>query len=64
MTINCACNIADGHKLAFIIASLTKRTLEIPGIKPADRLALLEKLNGLTDGYFSADLLASHFADV
>ena len=51
-------HLADGHKLSFIIAALTKRTLQIPGIKPADRLALLEKLNGMTDEWFSADLLA------
>ncbi len=44
-------NVADGHKWALIIAALTKRTLQIPGLKPADRLDLLEKLNGLTDGY-------------
>ena len=52
-------HVADGHKWSFIIASLTKRALQIPGLKSADRLDLLEKLNGLTDGYFSADLLAS-----
>ena len=52
-------HVADGHKWSFIIASLTKRALQIPGLKPADRLDLLEKLNSLTDGYFSADLLAS-----
>lgn len=51
-------HLADGHKLSFIIAALTKRTLQIPGIKPADRLRLLERLNGLTDDWFSADLLA------
>ena len=50
--------VANGHKWSLIIAALTKRTLQIPGIKPADRLALLEKLNGMTDGWFSADLLA------
>ena len=51
-------NVADGHKLNFIIAALTKRTLQIPGIKPADRLTLLEKLNGMTDDWFTADMLA------
>ena len=51
-------HLADGHKLSFIIAALAKRTLGIPGIKPVDRLALLEKLNGMTDDWFSADLLA------
>jgi len=50
--------IADGHKWTFIIASLTKRALQIPGIKPADRLDLLERLNSLTDGFFTADVLA------
>jgi hypothetical protein len=52
-------HVADGHKWSFIIAALTKRTLQIPGIKPADRLDLLERLNGITDRYFSADVLAS-----
>ena len=26
-------HVADGHKWAFIIAALTKRALQIPGIK-------------------------------
>jgi hypothetical protein len=51
-------SVADGHKLNFIITALTKRTLQIPGIKPADRLTLLEKLNGMTDDWFTADMLA------
>ena len=51
-------HLADGHKLSFIIAALAKRTLKIPGINTADRLRLLERLNGLTDDWFSADLLA------
>jgi hypothetical protein len=52
-------HVADGHKWSLIIAALTKRVLEIPGIKPADRLDLLERLNGMTDRWFTADLLAS-----
>lgn len=55
---NLCLHVSDGHKWSFIVAALTKRTLGIPGIKPADRLALLEKLNGMTDEWFSADLLA------
>ena len=51
-------HVADGHKWCLIIAALTKRTLEIPGIKPADRLDMLEKLHSLTDRWFSADILA------
>ena len=51
--------VADGHKWSLIVAALTKRTLQNPGIKPADRLDILERLNGLTDGYFTADLLAT-----
>jgi hypothetical protein len=51
-------NVADGHKLDFVVASLTKRTLKIPGIKSADRLDLLERLNGMTDDWFTADMLA------
>ena len=50
--------VSDGHKWSFIVAALTKRTLQIPGIKPADRLRLLERLNGLTDDWFTADMLA------
>jgi hypothetical protein len=52
-------HVSDGHKWSFIVASLTKRALQISGLKPADRLDLLERLNGLTDGYFTADLLAT-----
>jgi hypothetical protein len=52
-------HVADGHKWSFIVAASTKRVLQIPGLKPADRLDLLEKLNGITDRYFTADLLAS-----
>jgi hypothetical protein len=51
-------HVADGHKWSFIIAALTKRTLQIPSIKPAERLDLLERLNKLTDSYFTADMLA------
>jgi hypothetical protein len=51
-------HLADGHKWALVVASLTKRTLQIPDIKPADRLALLEKLNGMTDNWFTAAMLA------
>ena len=51
-------HISEGHKWSFIAAALTKRTLQIPGIKPADKLELLEKLNGTTDDYFTADMLA------
>jgi hypothetical protein len=51
-------HIADGHKWCLIIAALTKRMLQIPGIQPADRLDLLEKLHRLTDRWFSADMLA------
>jgi hypothetical protein len=51
--------VPDGYKWVFIIASLTKRALQIPGLKAADRLNLLEKLNGTTDKFFTANLLAS-----
>jgi hypothetical protein len=51
-------HLAVGHKWALVVASLTKRTLQIPDIKAADRLALLEKLNGLTDDWFTAAMLA------
>ena len=51
--------VADGHKWSLMIAALAKRTLQNPGLKPADRLGMLERLNGLTDGYFTADLLAT-----
>jgi hypothetical protein len=50
--------VADGHKWTFIIAALTKRTLQIPDIKAAERLDLLERLNKLTDSYFTASMLA------
>jgi hypothetical protein len=51
-------HVSDGHKWSFIVASLIKRTLQIPGLKAADRLDLLERLNKLTDSYFTADMLA------
>jgi hypothetical protein len=50
--------VSDGHKWSFIVAALAKRVLRIPGIKPADRLALLEKLTAMTDDWFTADMLA------
>jgi hypothetical protein len=50
---------ADGYKWSLIGTSLAKRALQIPGIKPADRLRLLERLNGLTDDWFTADMLAT-----
>ena len=51
-------NVADGHRWSFIVAALAKRGLQIPGIKPADRLRVLERLNSLTDDWFTADMLA------
>jgi hypothetical protein len=51
-------HVADGHKWSFIVAALTKRALQITGIKPAERLDLLERLIKLTDSYFTADMLA------
>lgn len=47
-------HVPDGYKWVFIIASLTKRALQIPGLKAAERLNLLEKLNGTTDKFFTA----------
>jgi hypothetical protein len=52
-------HVPDGYKWVFIIASLTKRALQIAGLKAAERLNLLEKLNGTTDKFFTAKLLAS-----
>ena len=56
---NLCLHISDGHKWSLIAATLTKRMLQIPDIKPTDRLALLERLNGLTDDWFTADMLAT-----
>ena len=50
-------HVPCGYKLTFLIVALTKRTL-ISDLKPADQLYLLEKLNRLTDRYFSAAMLA------
>jgi hypothetical protein len=52
-------HVPDGHKWSFIAAALTKRALQIAGIKPADRLDFLERLHGLTNRYFTADMLAT-----
>jgi ribosomal protein S15P/S13E len=46
-----------GNKMALIGAALAKRALLIPSIKPAEKLELLERMNGMTDGYFSAAML-------
>ena len=43
-------HVPEGHKWNYIFIALTKRTLQIPGIKTADRLDLLEKLNALGSG--------------
>jgi len=51
-------HVPPGYRFAFITAALTKRALATDGIKVGDRLHLLEKLNGLTDRYFTADILA------
>ena len=52
-------HVPDGYKWALIGAALTKRTLQSPGLRAGDRLALLERLNGMTDAYFTADMLAA-----
>lgn len=50
--------ISSGHTMVFIVAALTKRALQDDKMEAGDRLHLLEKLNGLTDQYFTADMLA------
>jgi hypothetical protein len=50
--------VSTGHKMDFIAVALTKRVLQMPNIKPNDKLYLLEKLNGMTDIYFRAEMLA------
>jgi len=50
--------VPPGYRFAFIAAALTKRALATDDIKVGDRLHLLEKLNGLTDRYLTADMLA------
>jgi hypothetical protein len=49
----------QGYLMTFIIVALTKRALLMDEIKPAEQLRLLEKLNGLTDGYFTPEMLAA-----
>jgi hypothetical protein len=48
----------SGYLLLFIIVALTKRALLTEGIKPAEQLHLLEKMNRLTDQYFTPAMLA------
>jgi hypothetical protein len=49
----------SGYLLTFIMIALTKRALLTKDIKPADQLLLLEKMNGLTDQYFTPEMLAT-----
>lgn len=49
--------VTAGHRYAMIAAAITKRTLLDDGIKPADRLHLLESMNKSTDLYFTEDML-------
>jgi hypothetical protein len=49
----------SGYKLIFIMVALTKRALLTKDIKPAEQLLLLEKMNGLTDQYFTPEMLAT-----
>jgi hypothetical protein len=49
--------MAQGYLMDFIGAALAKRVLQYPDIPPASRLELLERLNKLTDSYFTADAL-------
>src|SRR5262245_49131717 len=49
----------SGYLLTFIIVALTERALLTKDIKPADQLLLLEKMNGLTDQYFTPEMLAT-----
>jgi hypothetical protein len=46
-----------GHKHSMLIAAYTKRVLQYE-MPTADRLQFLEKLNGLTDLYFTPEMLA------
>jgi hypothetical protein len=50
--------VSTGHKMDFIAVALTKRVLQTPNIKPGEKLYLLEKMNGMTDIYFRAEMLA------
>ena len=50
--------IPPGYMPMFILAALTKRVLQTEGIKGGQQLELLEKLNGLTDTRFTAEMLA------
>lgn len=50
--------IPPGYMPMFILSAMTKRVLQSAGIKGGEQLALLEKLNGLTDRFFTAEILA------
>jgi hypothetical protein len=52
-------NTPQGYLLMFIVVALTKRGLRANNIKPAEQLFLLEKMNGLTDQYFTPEMLAT-----
>jgi hypothetical protein len=51
-------HIPLGNKMSLIGIALAKRALLTPGIKPADKLELLERMNGMTDGYLCPAMLA------
>ncbi len=48
-----------GHLMKFIMAAVTKRALLTPNITPAWQLLLLEKMNAMTDVYFTPEMLAT-----
>jgi hypothetical protein len=46
------------YRFNFIVAAMTKRGLQDDKMPAGERLHLLEKLNGLTDQHFTAEMLA------
>jgi hypothetical protein len=50
--------VPPGHMLTLIGTALMKRAVQSPGIKPGEKLRLLEMVNGWTDLWFTPEMLA------
>jgi hypothetical protein len=50
--------VPSGYKHILLAIALTKRVLTTCKMKAGEKLQVLEKLNGLTDGYITPEMLA------
>jgi hypothetical protein len=47
-----------GHRYSFVVAAMSKRWIATEAMSAGERLWILEKLHGLTDGFFTQAALA------